>query len=166
MTIRSAIVYLCLCSLFVLMAAGCAEKKARQDAQHPASEFEIECKAPEEKGCPWPEGLLHGFSRYWSLRFSQDTEKAFAMEAPYFQYAATMERYELFVRGFQEFDLDRIEVFSIDYQTDYKVSISMSIQYNDKSGKQVTTSRRDMWVQVDGNWYHVIRNPIFFPELT
>ena len=74
----------------------------------------------------WPDDRLREvFARYWSLRFSNQSQEAFKLEAPYFQEMVEEARYRIYVSGPARNELINIEVIDLVQITAYCVEITM-----------------------------------------
>lgn len=111
----------------------------------------------------WPDNEFKKlFLRYWSLRFAKKTEELFKLEAPYFQTMANFDRYRGFVESVQD-QLAEIEIRDRIYVTDRLVRIQCVIRLQGKNALK-TVPILDQWVYTGGNWYHVWRDPLLFPN--
>ena len=113
----------------------------------------------------WPDDQLREvFARYWSLRFSNQSQEAFKLEAPYFQEMVEEARYRIYVSGPARNELINIEVRDLVQITAYCVEITMvaNIKINSKKKKEMVL--HDRWVNAGDQWYHIVRDPIFFKE--
>ncbi len=115
----------------------------------------------------WPEkSLEHVFATYWSKRFAKvDPEKLMALEAPHFQEMVPLERYRNFMQHLPRGSIQEIEIVHSVQVTKYLFEMSMRIRYIGADDQQRSFSLRDRWVQVHGMWYHLLRDPLIFPQL-
>lgn len=150
----------------LLTISGCAGIKPAHDDRFFVPDFEIECKSQEDGGCQWPHGLETRFAKYWDMRFSGEYQESLLMEAPYIQYVVVPEKYEIYAKGMKDLRLDKIEIHSVNKITENMVIISMRLIFVDSSGKNKFNSRRDRWLLIDNEWFHVVRNPLVFPEIS
>lgn len=109
------------------------------------------------------ESLLRAFSRYWGLRFAGQTDEAFALEAPYFQEMVGIKRYRLFVQGTGKNELIEIQVRSVERKTDHFFEIQCRPRFKTPEGEIKEIYIVDRWVDVDGTWFHVLRDSVVFP---
>lgn len=113
----------------------------------------------------WPDDRLREvFARYWSLRFSDQSQEAFKLEAPYFQEMVEEARYRIYVSGPARNELINIEVRDLAQKTEYCVEITMVAHIKIDSKKKKEMILHDRWVNAGGQWYHLLRDPIFFKE--
>ena len=113
----------------------------------------------------WPDDRLREvFARYWSLRFSDQSQEAFKLEAPYFQEMVEAARYHMYVKGPARNELINIELRDLAQKTEYCVEITMVAHIKIDSKKKKEMVLHDRWVNAGGEWYHVLRDPIFFRE--
>lgn len=112
----------------------------------------------------WPDARLKEvFKRYWSLRFDGRSKEAFALEAPYFQEMVSEKLYHFYVKGAVENELIEIELRDLVQETEYFYVIHPLIRFKNAKGEKKESSLRDRWVNVGGQWYHVLRDPLIFP---
>jgi hypothetical protein len=109
------------------------------------------------------ESLRKAFARYWGLRFAGEVEKAFAMEAPYFQEMVGINRYRLFVEGTRKNKLIDIEIRSVDRKTDHFYEIQCRPRFKTPEREIKEIYIVDRWVDVDGTWFHVLKDSVVFP---
>ena len=113
----------------------------------------------------WPDDRLREvFARYWSLRFSNQSQEAFKLEAPYFQEMVEAARYRIYVSGPARNELINIEVRDLVQITAYCVEITMVAHIKIQNEKKKEMVLHDRWVNAGGQWYHILRDPIFFKE--
>jgi hypothetical protein len=112
----------------------------------------------------WPDqGLKKAFSRYWGLRFAGMVEDAYALEAPYFQEMVPMGRYKLVAEGTRKNKLVEMEVRAVSKQTDHFFEIQCLSRFKAPDGRIKEVHIVDRWVDVDGTWFHVLKDPMVFP---
>jgi hypothetical protein len=110
------------------------------------------------------EALRQAFQRYWGFRAKGDFLDAFKMEAPYIQEMVSPDTYHDYIRLFSKVQLDEIHIYRMDSEEPFFVSLECRGVYQQK-GKPETRDFLDHWVRADGKWYHVIKNPLMFPQL-
>ena len=149
--------------VFVLSSAvfvGCAPLKAKEASPTKLTYHDGKTR----ENISWPgDGLREEFERYWSSRFSGLWKETWAMEAPYFVEMTTEKKYENFIKAHIASHLSRIEIWSIEKQTNELLTIRCEISY-EKAGEAKTFFTKDTWVKVRDKWYHVIHDPILFPS--
>ena len=113
----------------------------------------------------WPDDRLREvFARYWSLRFSDQSQEAFKLETPYFQEMVEAARYRIYVKGPARNELINIEVRDLVQITAFCVEITMVARIKIDSKKKKEMILHDRWVNAGEQWYHILRDPIFFKE--
>ena len=113
----------------------------------------------------WPDDRLREiFASYWSLRFSGQSQEAFKLEAPYFQEIVEAARYRIYVKGPARNELINIEVRDLVQITAYCVEITMVAHIKIQNDKKKEMVLHDRWVNAGEQWYHILRDPIFFKE--
>jgi hypothetical protein len=111
-----------------------------------------------------PDGNLRkAFARYWGLRFAGKVDEAFAMEAPYFQEMVGMNRYRLFVQGTRKNQLIEMEIRGVERKTDHFYEIQCRPRFKTPEGEIKEIYMVDRWVDVDGTWFHVLKDSVVFP---
>lgn len=112
------------------------------------------------------EQLLASFNHYWSVRAGNDAKASFNLEAPYVQEMTSFNRYRLYAaaRG-RNIRLVKVEILSLDWEQPFYCLINCRLVYKAENGRKVVRNLRDRWVLAAGRWSHVLKNPMFFPEL-
>ncbi len=113
----------------------------------------------------WPDSELeNNFIRYWSLRFGGAWEEAFGMEAPYFQKIIAPLRYRQYLINTTKLELKEIRLMEMSRSGKTLFLIDCEMEIRKLDGKINKTRFRDRWILVDGRWYHVVKDHIFFNE--
>lgn len=110
------------------------------------------------------EQLREAFNQYWSYVAGKEVEETFAREAPHVQEMISEGSYRLYMNLFIKADLREVEILSLSCEQPFSCCIDCRMTY-DADGKKVVRNLRDCWVRVGGDWYHIFRNPILFPQL-
>lgn len=120
---------------------------------------------PEEL---WPDDMLKNeFERYWVYRYNGNSDAAFEMEAPHFRELAPKEFYKQYVGRYgMNNDLIEIKIFDLIRESESFIQIRGIAMTRKFPGKQEETHLLDRWVRVRGTWYHVIHDPIMFPDMS
>ncbi len=158
--------------LVLLVAAGAGVVPAAAESPENASQVKPQPDVPliyaqellDEK--IWPEAKLRqAFSRYWTLRQKGDLEGMFALEAPYFREMVPFGRYRnyLLMQGGNT-KIQEVVLVHFAKKSPYCYDIGTYLEVVDPAGKRRKITVIDRWVQAGGEWYHVVRNPMFFPE--
>lgn len=108
------------------------------------------------------EVLKKSFNQYWQNIAGKEVKKAFVREAPYVQEMISEDTYRLYQNLFMKADLQEVEIYRIMCEKPFLCCVDCRMDYDDHGRKDVR-DRRDCWVLVDGNWYHVLNSPILFP---
>lgn len=104
------------------------------------------------------------FERYWSFRFDRSTpiKEQFLMEAPYFQEMVDESFYRVYMRSGTEVNLDNFQVQKLVKKTPNFYAVECLIYVKMPDGEKRDTFLTDYWVKVNGKWYHVIDDKLFF----
>lgn len=114
----------------------------------------------------WPgNGLKKALCSYWQARFSGSMRASFEKEVPYFQFVVHPEKYTSFVQKMHPFTLDKLEIYRIKSQQNPLFTVDMHVWHSALEKKSEKMFVRDRWVRFEEQWYHIIRNRIFFPEV-
>jgi hypothetical protein len=147
--------------LMCLWAAGCASVGPKPAIEATVTYSNDAGPQPEKL---WPDaGLKEAFSHYWGLRYAGMVEEAFALEAPYFQEMVPIDRYKLLADGTRKNKLIEMEVDAVKKQTDQFFEIHCRSRFKAPDGSLKEAYLVDRWVDVDGTWFHVLRDPVVFP---
>jgi hypothetical protein len=145
------------CLLLLLLSAGCAANKiiVYQEDNQAAVQAQ------------WPDRQLKNrFARYWVLRMDMQADKAFAMEAPHVQFMVPEGRYQVYVEKIAASDLINTEILEVEKINQFLYEVKFQLHLRNPEGQTDKFFHRDRWVEVDGKWYHVLRDRFIFPELS
>lgn len=130
----------------------------------------IELKYSEglEAATVWPDEVMKKrFVQYWTKRFSGDpAAELMSFEAPHFQYMISMKRYQMYLNNFPKGNLTKIVCYNPVKLTEYYYEIPIQVNYMHQKSEAKSFGMKDRWVQVQGQWYHLQRDPMFFPSLS
>lgn len=102
------------------------------------------------------------FAEYWTLRFAKKTEKLFQLEAPHIRELVNYPRYEMYTENYRN-DVAEVRLEKRGYISERLLVLDLSLIVRGTQEEKISIP--DRWVFVGGKWYHVIHDPIFFPEL-
>lgn len=112
----------------------------------------------------WPDAdFQNEFCKYWTLRYDGNIEKTYAMEAPQFREQVTMMQYESYVKRTKDNALQKISINGSEKDGDNKTYFDCNFHLKTQSEKDILTYIRDNWILIDGDWFHALRDPLFFP---
>ncbi len=107
--------------------------------------------------------LKQAFQKYWMLRSKKSIKSLLKREAPYIQDMVSFERYKRYILLYKS-TIKKIEVKKVDCPQPFFCAIEFKSLWGEGKKQQIYWFR-DLWVKVEGKWYHVIKNPLFFPEI-
>lgn len=107
--------------------------------------------------------LKDAFCEYWTLRYSGSLQETYELEAPLFRDKVSIEKYEIYVKRTVNNDLVKLVVNGVGGDPDAISHVDSNFYLKTKSGEEISSSIRDKWIQVDGKWFHAMRDPFFFP---
>ena len=110
------------------------------------------------------EGLMASFDQYWNYVAGKEVNKTFTCEVPYAQEMVSLANYRLYMNLLVKADLQRVEVLGMSCEKPFLCCIDCRLTLL-KDGRESVRNLRDCWVKVQSGWYHVFKNPIFFPML-
>lgn len=161
------VAYIAVCALVLFIWAtliGCSQKSNESEKSF---DYQILCAAKKKDSCQWPdEELKNKFTQYWGLRYKGPTDKVFALEAPYFQYAVPKGRYKNYVRPGFQLEIDRVDIYRIRFVGNELITLSIKVRHRKPSGQLKTVNHKDWWLRINGRWHHVLKNAFIFPELS
>lgn len=116
----------------------------------------------------WSDPLLKDrIETYWVARLAKSSaENLFMLEAPHVQEMVDFKRYRAWWANLPRGEIDNINVLRKKQVSGHLFEIIMRIAYVHENGDNVRFDVQDHWVQVQDDWYHVLRNPLVFPELS
>lgn len=112
------------------------------------------------------ESLRKAFAQYWGLRFAGKVHEAYAMEAPYFQEMVGINRYRIYAQGTGKNELIEIQIRSAQRKSPHFLEIQCSPRFKTPEGELKEIYIVDRWVDVDGTWFHVLKDSVVFPAAT
>lgn len=111
--------------------------------------------------------LISSIRDYWEDRVKSGgkrfAEKAWRLEAPYIRELVSRRKYEFYLkkdRGLVRVDIRKF----LGCEREFYCCFDLK-KYFKTSGEKRITYAKDCWIKVKNNWYHVINNPLIFPEL-
>lgn len=150
----------------VLALSSCSESPdATQDF---TPDFEILYASEDVDESSWPDAQLKSsFARYWHKRIStSEYRELLELEAPHVQEMVDFDKYRSFLVTVPPSTIDKIEIHNMIQVTDHLVEMAVRVHYIDPIEKERKFTKRDRWVKIDGDWHHVFRNPLAFPEIS
>lgn len=154
--------------IMLMLFAGCASNQNKPAAKSAsAAEFQLNITNPLE--LEWPRGLRKEFVRYWTLRYTDAFEAAYAMEAPEFRKKVGFDQYKLYVGRTSSQDLLEIQLTKMDesetFSGDTMIDVGCRFHLKRKKGETVKSYVEDRWIQIEGVWFHALRNALLFPDV-
>lgn len=116
----------------------------------------------------WPDKKLEKrFREYWSFRFADGMRKElFSMEAPYIQEMADEKKYMGYIKGSWRSELVDIQIKNVEARTEKLCFVECLVQASAlPDSEKRTVYIKDWWVYAKEDWYHVLEDRFFFPEL-
>ncbi|MDA3894689.1 MAG: hypothetical protein PF482_00935 [Desulfobacteraceae bacterium] len=112
----------------------------------------------------WPDQKLEdAFCKYWTLRYTGNIQQTYSMEAPQFKDQVSIEKYELYVRRTKNNTLEKIVINDVGKKSSDLTHIDCNFFLKTKSDNGPSSSIRDKWIRIEGEWFHAMRDPFFFP---
>ena len=154
--------YLAFYFMFIGILSGCASKSLNDSQQSCRMPIVY---APDVKSeTIWTDRKLEDtFCRYWNLRFEGKISQTYAMEAPQFREQFTIDQYANYVKRTKENILKKMTIKGAGKDKNSITYLDYDLVIIARKNKEMSSSIRDKWIQVDGNWFHAIRDPFFFP---
>jgi len=84
------------------------------------------------------------------------------MEAPHFQEMVNEQRYAMYVGFLGDDTLLDMNMKSVDWKSDHMLMVSYYMKFRKSTGKELNLFCTDLWVRVQGTWYHLIDDPFYF----
>uniref|UniRef100_A0A832A536 Uncharacterized protein n=1 Tax=Desulfacinum infernum TaxID=35837 RepID=A0A832A536_9BACT len=114
----------------------------------------------------WVEPELgKAFDLYWSSFAKGDMEACYAMEAPHFRFLVDRERYGNYMRIVTSGTIKSVEILTPVLRTPFFVEVPIWVLKMSSSGESMRIGVRDRWVKVNGQWHHLVRDPLVFPDV-
>lgn len=130
----------------------------------PQSGYRIQAEYPAstDEAAFWEDSELRdAYFKYWQLRYSGQNDEAYKMEAPLFKEKVQPPLYKSYVRNTTKDELLKITLNRLDRENNiYTVDSQFKLKTLDDGEKML--HHVDQWVLVDGDWFHALRDPIFF----
>ncbi len=113
----------------------------------------------------WPDPRLkQAFEQYWHHRSAGAAKEAFSLEAPFFQEMVTENKYLKLFKGAANTQLLTMRIQGLERKSEHLYVIRCTKKFKDAGGKVRQSHHADEWVFAGERWYHVLRDPAFFPE--
>ncbi|WP_448384528.1 hypothetical protein [Desulfosoma sp.] len=129
---------------------------AQASVVHPQAGTSVSWVEPE---------LAKAFEHYWSSLAKGDVDACYAIEAPHFRFLVDRERYGNYVRIVISGTITGVEILNPVVRTAFFVEVPMWVLKSSNSGESMRIGMRDRWVKVNGQWYHLVRDPMVFPDV-
>ncbi len=114
----------------------------------------------------WPnDALKQAFIQYWATRFNGPWEEAFALEAPHFRAMIHPTRYRIYAKGFFRSKFSELVVRDLIKTGDYLYEFDLGLRFRTSKGEEKLSWFKEQWVDVDGRWYHILKDRIIFPAI-
>ena len=114
----------------------------------------------------WPDSSLKEiFLIYWKARLSRDWQEARKIEAPYFQEMTRPGRYRVYMTGPKKDELIEMQLLQFSWEEKNLCKIGMELKFRLANGRMEKVYLDEWWVKAGGEWYHVVRDDFFFPEV-
>lgn len=152
-------------ALFAFLGSACSLKHGA-----PTPPFELPLSYSEqlqESGdqiWPSPE-LQQAFILYWTRIFSGDIENILPLEVPHVQFLVDERAYLAYIRSMSTATLNNLVIINITDPTPDQVHLRI-IMHIDRNEVMHEIHLNDRWVNVGGNWYHILHAPRFFPQIS
>ena len=105
-----------------------------------------------------PRAVYKVLVEYWAARSRLDFEKIYELEAPHVHYA--MSESDFVGKYHQAARVVHISIRQIEQMHPQVLSFGLELKLeNARTGKVETFYPQDRWIQVQGKWYHVWKNP-------
>jgi len=96
--------------------------------------------------------LFYRFAEYWDAIRKKNFERSYKMELPYIQYVYDISYYK---KALQNIQVKKIEVYKVEYKDPvYIITIKLGNSW-----------QKDKWIEIDGEYYHILKDPILFPKM-
>lgn len=112
----------------------------------------------------WPNAALaQAFIDYWKFFIDGNHEGAYAAEAPHFRFLYGEDRYSPYFFGATKSGIYEVQAMDPVLKGDFCAEIPIYVMKKLANGEITRFGMRDRWIQVQGRWYHLLRDPIAFP---
>ena len=145
-------------TLLICMLASCAP--------HGGSRLVVVGDEVESKV---PSGLLERFSTYWEKRIAGDVSATYDMELPLFRDRITLEQYKTYTKVFSVSSATSVEVNNGGCEDEEASCCCVLAAVELSAGEGGSGEERymkDCWMKVDGEWSHLVFNPILLPSVS
>ncbi len=105
------------------------------------------------------EDLEQNLLEYWALKSNGEIDKLYAMEAPYIRELTPLSIYKKIFTDMPP--LEKLEILNVRADSNLYYEITLMLYYEKKSGEMFPPVVIDKWVKVNGEWAHVIKDPVF-----
>lgn len=107
----------------------------------------------------YPERLQLRVVEFWTYFFHRQWDKCYNMESPENKQIVEQKLYEAYYNG--GWKSQAVQVERVDMNGEDQASVVVVVSHiNPKTNEPKPTVFKDQWRKVDGEWYHVFRDPI------
>lgn len=153
-----------ICLLSLLMLISCSGLSSQMQIKPVNLVYDESLKSEKI----WPDrDMKKQFRQYWGLRFSDGvTDRLFAMEAPYIQEMLDEKKYASYIKGSWRSELTDIRIKNVEARTEHLFFVECIVNANVVgSDEKLNVYIKDWWLNIKDNWYHVLEDKFFFPEI-
>ncbi len=153
-------------AIIALTFSGCTSVKEKPEVKEKAG-FQINItNLPDFK---WPAGLEKEYKKYWTLRYTDQFESAYAMEAPQFREAVNFDQYKNYVARTSNQKLVEIELTQMETYDSFDggkiADVGTRFHLERKKDRIIQKYIEDKWIRIDKQWFHGMRNRLLFPDV-
>ena len=151
-----------------LFSCGKGEEKSTQRDQTQKSGARIVFVNKDGQPIQWQDSALQkAFTEYWDAVALGDLNTTWEMEAPYFRFVIPQLRYDRF-RGLisSKRDVKEFRVRSPRQLSPWLYAVPMRFIFQNTDPSAPPYFKLDYWIKTDHGWYHVVKDPFLFPEVS
>ncbi len=149
-------------SLFIV---GCAEKNKNIKK---LAKSNIGIKFFNKSGEKIDNGLFERFKKYWTFRKGVRSKEAYQFEVRHLMGVPYDNIYKVYIEKFNDAKVEKVEIDKVDsdglkWKNYDEVCFTLRFYLFKKNmlGNK-TFSQQDCWVNIDGEWFHLLNNPLLF----
>ena len=151
--------------LLVGLFIGCAEKKQNLKK---LAKSDIEIKFYNKSGEKIDKDLFERFKKYWTLRKGVRPKDAYQFEVRHLMGVPYDNIYKVYIEKFNDARVEKVEINNVErdgvkWRNYDKVCFTLKFYLlkKNKLGNK-TFFQQDCWVNIDGEWFHLLNNPLLF----
>ncbi len=154
--------------LMALFLFSCGKQESTQGNRAQRTGARIVSENKDGQTIQWPDlALQKAFTEYWNAVVLGDLNTTWEMEASYFRFVIPQLRYDRF-RGLisSKRDVEEFRIRNPRQLSPWLYAVPMRFVFRNSDPSAPPHFKLDYWIKTDRGWYHVVKDPFLFPEVS